>query len=270
MSYATDQVYVYSTTEALPTAKQLSLPAKSADALPPPPESPHNEYLAMMQMKKGAEGGSSIDSEEHHSDDSPPPPNVDDSLVDVSNFGTFNDQPISLISKPLSSNSNISINNAMIPPTPPPQAYNMEMSDAKQMESSFSNVPLNSYISDSPTFARQSFPKPILSMPVNTRSKSTNNLQTNISNNNNNKNRNSKMRSSSEENPAVEECLADDPLKSVSFTSLLRQVDVGIEMMDHLKEVVRKFSKHQQTGADKLQEIYQKYKSKYNFIYYNT
>eukprot|EP01083_Nonionella_stella_P063705 165542_1 len=52
-------------------------------------------------------------------------------------------------------------------------------------------------------------------------------------------------------------------IDQVSFTAILRQVDVGVEMTDRMKEVVRKFCKHQQMGADKLQEIYHKLPSTY-------
>mmetsp|Transcript_42023 Transcript_42023/g.37242 ORF Transcript_42023/g.37242 Transcript_42023/m.37242 type:complete len:729 (-) Transcript_42023:66-2252(-) len=52
-------------------------------------------------------------------------------------------------------------------------------------------------------------------------------------------------------------------IDQVSFTNILRQVDVGVEMTDRLKEVIRKFCKHQQMGADKLQEIYGKLPSTY-------
>ena len=52
-------------------------------------------------------------------------------------------------------------------------------------------------------------------------------------------------------------------IDQVSFTDILRQVDVGVEMTDRLKEVIRKFCKHQQMGADKLQEIYGKLPSTY-------
>jgi len=54
-----------------------------------------------------------------------------------------------------------------------------------------------------------------------------------------------------------------EAIDDVSFTDILRQVDVGVEMTDRLKEVVRKFCKHQQMGADKLQEIYGKLPSTY-------
>lgn len=49
-----------------------------------------------------------------------------------------------------------------------------------------------------------------------------------------------------------------DLLQDVSFDDVLGQAVVGVEMSDRLKEVIRKFCKHQQMGADKLQEIYTK------------
>jgi len=51
---------------------------------------------------------------------------------------------------------------------------------------------------------------------------------------------------------------ADTLLDDVSFDDVLGQAVVGVEMADRLKEVIRKFCKHQQMGADKLQEIYLK------------
>merc|ERR1719361_3337621 len=54
---------------------------------------------------------------------------------------------------------------------------------------------------------------------------------------------------------------ADDMMGQRADTSLddvLGQAVVGVEMADRLKEVIRKFCKHQQMGADKLQEIYLK------------
>ena len=59
----------------------------------------------------------------------------------------------------------------------------------------------------------------------------------------------------------------DEALESVEFTALLRQVDVGLEMTELLKEVIRKFSKHQLADASKLQEIYGKMQNVYVFCF---
>ncbi|ETO22786.1 hypothetical protein RFI_14406 [Reticulomyxa filosa] len=55
-------------------------------------------------------------------------------------------------------------------------------------------------------------------------------------------------------------------LYDVGFTHVLRQVDVGIEIMEQLKEIIRKFSKHQLQDATKLLEVLQRYPSSYEVM----
>ncbi|ETO36167.1 hypothetical protein RFI_00894 [Reticulomyxa filosa] len=45
----------------------------------------------------------------------------------------------------------------------------------------------------------------------------------------------------------------------VDFRDLLEQLNVGVEMMTHLKEVVRKFGKYQEQGSAKLLSVLEKY-----------
>ncbi|ETO09688.1 hypothetical protein RFI_27686, partial [Reticulomyxa filosa] len=52
-------------------------------------------------------------------------------------------------------------------------------------------------------------------------------------------------------------------INDVDFTHLLRQVDVGIEKMEQVKEIIRKFSKHQLQDATKLLEVLDRYPAKY-------
>mmetsp|Transcript_20355 Transcript_20355/g.32575 ORF Transcript_20355/g.32575 Transcript_20355/m.32575 type:complete len:715 (+) Transcript_20355:132-2276(+) len=52
-------------------------------------------------------------------------------------------------------------------------------------------------------------------------------------------------------------------IDAVSFTDILRQVDMGVEVTTTMKEVIRKFAKHQLQCSEKLTEIYSKYPSNY-------